>query len=82
MWTIFRNRTARSAPSISSPRTFAAQVAALRRYRTGGEQTVRVEHVTVNEGGQEVKIVLGARHGDLQPLYSCSLARLTPSGLR
>jgi len=27
-------------------RTFAAQVEALKRYRTGGEQTVRVEHVT------------------------------------
>jgi hypothetical protein len=33
-------------------RTFAAQVEALKRYRSGGEQTVRVEHVTVNEGGQ------------------------------
>jgi hypothetical protein len=32
-------------------RTFAAQVETLKRYRTGGEQTVRVEHVTVNEGG-------------------------------
>jgi hypothetical protein len=35
-------------------RTFAAQVEALKRYRTGGEQTVRVEHVTVNEGGQAI----------------------------
>jgi hypothetical protein len=33
-------------------RTFSAQVAALRRYRTGGEQRVTVEHVTVNEGGR------------------------------
>src|SRR5262249_18296945 len=35
-------------------RTFAAQIEALKRYRTGGEQTVRVEHVTVNEGGQAI----------------------------
>jgi hypothetical protein len=35
-------------------RTFAAQVEALKRYRTGGEQTVRVEHVTVNKGGQAI----------------------------
>ena len=42
-------------------RTFAAQVEALKRYRTGGEQTVRVEHVTVNEGGQA--IVGNVSHG-------------------
>jgi hypothetical protein len=35
-------------------RTFAAQVEALKRYRTGGEQRVTVEHVTVNEGGQAI----------------------------
>ena len=35
-------------------RTFAAQVEALKRYRSGGEQTVRVEHVTVNEGGGQL----------------------------
>ena len=35
-------------------RTFAAQVEALKRYRTGGEQKVTVQHVTVNEGGQAV----------------------------
>jgi hypothetical protein len=35
-------------------RTFAAQVEALKRYRSAGEQTVRVEHVTVNEGGQAI----------------------------
>jgi hypothetical protein len=42
-------------------RTFAAQVEALKRYRTGGEQTVRVERVTVNEGGQA--IVGNVSHG-------------------
>src|SRR3954454_24269179 len=35
-------------------RTFAAQLEALKRYRTGGEQKVTVQHVTVNEGGQAV----------------------------
>ena len=35
-------------------RTFAAQVEALKRYRSSGDQTVRVEHVTVNEGGQAI----------------------------
>ncbi len=35
-------------------RTFAAQVEALKRYRTGGEQKVTVEHVHVHEGGQAI----------------------------
>ena len=35
-------------------RTFAAQVEALRRYRSGGDQTIRVERVTVNDGGQAI----------------------------
>lgn len=35
-------------------RTFATQVEALKRYRTGGQQKMVVEHVTVNEGGQAI----------------------------
>ena len=35
-------------------RTFVAQVEALKRYRTGGQQKVTVEHVTVNAGGQAI----------------------------
>lgn len=35
-------------------RTFASQMEALKRYRSGGQQTVRVERVTVNEGGQAI----------------------------
>ena len=35
-------------------RTFAMQMAALKRYRTGGEQKVVVQHVNVNEGGQAI----------------------------
>ena len=35
-------------------RTFTAQMAALKKYRNGGEQKVKVEHVHVHEGGQAV----------------------------
>ena len=35
-------------------RTFASQVEALKRYRTGGEQKVTVEHVHVHQGGQAI----------------------------
>ena len=35
-------------------RAYATQVEALRRLRHGGSQTLRVEHVHVNEGGQAV----------------------------
>ena len=42
-------------------RTFAAQVEALKRYRSNGEQKVVVEHVSVNEGGQA--IVGNVTHG-------------------
>ena len=42
-------------------RTFAAQVEALSKHRTGGQQRVVVEHVTVNEGGQAV--VGNVQHG-------------------
>jgi hypothetical protein len=43
-------------------RTFTAQVEALKRYRTGGQQNVTVRHVTVNEGGQA--IVGNIAHGE------------------
>ena len=35
-------------------RTFVAQVEALKRYRTGGQQKVTVEHVNVHAGGQAI----------------------------
>jgi hypothetical protein len=35
-------------------RTFAMQVEALKRYRTGGEQKVTVQHVSVSDGGQAI----------------------------
>jgi len=35
-------------------RSFTTQMEALKRYRTGGQQKVTVEHVTVNAGGQAI----------------------------
>ena len=35
-------------------RTYAVQMETLKRYRTGGQQKVTVEHVTVNAGGQAI----------------------------
>ena len=35
-------------------RTFTMQMEALKRYRTGGEQKVTVQHVSVSEGGQAI----------------------------
>src|SRR5204863_8773989 len=46
-------------------RTFTAQMEALKRYRTGGEQKVTVQHVTVNEGGQAVVGNVSHRPGGL-----------------
>lgn len=42
-------------------RTYSMQMEALKRYRTGGQQKVTVEHVTVNAGGQA--IVGAVAHG-------------------
>jgi hypothetical protein len=35
-------------------RTFTAQAECLNKYRTGGKQTIQVQHVNVNEGGQAI----------------------------
>ena len=35
-------------------RIYAAQVEALKKYRSTGEQSIRVQHVTVNDGGQAI----------------------------
>ena len=35
-------------------RTFATQLEALKKYRSTGEQSIRVQHVTVNDGGQAI----------------------------
>jgi hypothetical protein len=35
-------------------RTYVSQLEALNKYRRGGQQTVRVEHVSVHQGGQAI----------------------------
>jgi hypothetical protein len=47
-------------------RTFAGQMETLKRYRSKGTQTVRVERVTVESGGQAVvgHVAEGGRGGD------------------
>ena len=47
-------------------RTFAAQVEALRKHRTGGEQRVTVQHVNVSDGGQAIvgNVQQGGRGSD------------------
>jgi hypothetical protein len=44
-------------------RTFSMQLEALKRYRTGGEQKVTVQHVTVNDGGQAIVGAVSAPTG-------------------
>jgi hypothetical protein len=46
-------------------RTYATQMETLKRYRTGGEQKVTVQHVSVSEGGQA--IVGNVTHARPQP---------------
>jgi hypothetical protein len=49
-------------------RTYTAQMDALKRYRTGGEQKVTVQHVSVNDGGQAIvgDVVQAPRPSDRQ----------------
>ena len=47
-------------------RTFAAQVEALRRYRSSGAQTVTVRHVNVGAGGQAIVGTVGQGGGGEQ----------------
>jgi hypothetical protein len=48
-------------------RTYAAQMAALKHYRTGGEQRVIVQRVDVREGGQAVVGVVNSDRGGEGP---------------
>jgi hypothetical protein len=56
-------------------RTFAAQMEALKRYRTGGEQKVTVQHVTVSEGGQAIvgNVMRGPREAALDKIAASPL---------
>src|SRR5262249_52057672 len=42
-------------------RTFTAQVEALKKYRSAGEQTIKVQHVTVSERLEGVSVSRGER---------------------
>ncbi len=50
-------------------RSFAAQVEALRKHRSGGKQTVVVQHVNVADGGQAIvgHVETGAQAGGVGP---------------
>jgi hypothetical protein len=48
-------------------RTFVTQMEALKRYRTGGEQKVTVQHVTVGEGGQAIVGNVTQGRGEVAP---------------
>jgi len=50
----FEGRVANVNHATKMLRTFTAQMEALKKYRTGGQQKVTVEHVHVNEGGQAI----------------------------
>ena len=50
----FEGKQANVAQSTKMLRTFMAQMEALKKYRTGGQQKMIVEHVHVNEGGQAI----------------------------
>ena len=59
-------------------RTFISQMEALKRYRTGGEQKVTVQHVSVSEGGQAiVGNVTQAPRGDKTDAAAASPPALT-----
>lgn len=63
-------------------RTFAAQVEALKRHRSAGEQTVNVKHVHVHAGGQAVVgHVAGRGEGDGKTDHqSHGLGQAAPTG--
>jgi len=58
-------------------RTYATQMEALKRYRTGGEQKVTVQHVSVSEGGQAIvgNVTQAAR--ETAPAKAANLVALT-----
>jgi hypothetical protein len=62
-------------------RTFAAQTEALRRYRSGGEPSVTVQHVSVNDGGQAIVGNVTTRATSARAAPGCATAEgATPAG--
>ena len=65
-------------------RTFTMQVETLKCYRSTGEQSIRVQHVTVNEGGQAIVGNVQTRGGGRnenqgQPLEPCGADERGPA---
>ena len=50
----FSGKEANVTQATKMLRTFVQQMDALKRYRTGGQQKMTVEHVNVNKGGQAI----------------------------
>ena len=50
----FEGKQANVNEATKMLRTFTTQMEALKKYRTGGQQKVTVEHVHVNEGGRAI----------------------------
>lgn len=46
--------TANINRAVKLSRTFTAQIEALQKYRSKGQQTIKVQHVQVNEGGKAI----------------------------
>jgi hypothetical protein len=65
----FAGRQANADQATKMLRTFVAQMEALKKYRTGGQQKMVVEHVNVNEGGQAV--VGTVNQGGIKNEQSC-----------
>ena len=50
----FERRQQAMNQAVKMARTYALQMEAFKKYRTGGQQTMKVEHVHINEGAQAV----------------------------
>jgi hypothetical protein len=59
-------------------RTFATQTEALKRYRTGGEQKVTVQHVSVSEGGRAIVGNVTHAAGEAAPLSTLAEPEQAP----
>ena len=65
-------------------RTFATQLEALKKYRSTGEQSIRVQHVTVNDGGQAIVGTVQTGGGGTsrtggQPYEPCAIDECRPA---
>jgi hypothetical protein len=61
-------------------RTYTTQMEALKRYRTGGEQKVTVQHVSVSEGGQAIVGNVTQATGETKPDQSAKATAALTDG--